>query len=205
MNLRSLAAFVSGIVLLCGSALAADEYKIDPVHSTVAFSVKHMVVNTVHGRFNDYAGQILFDEKDPSKSSVNVTIKSASINTDNEQRDGHLKSPDFLDAQKFPEITFQSKSVDKTSDGFVAHGVLTIRGVSKNVDLPFKLNGPINVGGNGLLGAEASLTINRQDYGVAWSKALDSGGLVVANDVKIDINVEAKQAKPAAGAAGSGK
>jgi len=205
MNLRRLAAFVAGIVLLCGSALAADEYKIDPVHSTVAFSVKHMVVNTVHGRFNDYAGQILFDEKDPSKSSVNVTIKSASVNTDNSQRDGHLKSPDFLDAQKFPEITFQSKSVDKTNDGFVAHGVLTIRGVSKNVDLPFKLNGPINVGGNGLLGAEASLTINRQDYGVAWSKTLDSGGLVVANEVKIDINVEAKQAKPAAGAAGSGK
>lgn len=205
MNLRRLATLVAGITLLCGSGLAADEYKIDPVHSTVAFSVKHMVVNTVHGRFNDYAGQILFDEKDPSKSSVNVIIKSASINTDNAQRDGHLKSPDFLDAQKFPEITFQSKSVDKTNDGFIAHGVLTIRGVSRNVDLPFKLNGPINVGGNGLLGAEASLTLNRQDYGVAWSKTLDSGGLVVANDVKIDINVEAKQARPSAGAAGSGK
>jgi polyisoprenoid-binding protein YceI len=188
-----------GLVALSGLAFAADEYKIDPVHSTVAFSVKHMVVNTVHGRFNDYSGQIIFDDKDPSKSSVDVSIKSASINTDNGQRDGHLKSPDFLDVQKFPEITFKSKSVETKSDGFVAHGVLTIRGVSKDVDLVFKLNGPIGVGGSNLLGAEASLTINRQDYGVSWSKSLDSGGLVVANDVKIDINVEAKQVKAAAG------
>lgn len=190
-----------GVVIFCGSALAADEFKIDPVHSTVAFSVKHMVVNTVHGRFNDYAGTILLDDKDPSKSSVDVSIKTSSINTDNAQRDGHLKSPDFLDAAKFPEITFKSNSVEKKGDGFVAHGTLTIRGVSKSVDLPFKLNGPINAGNASLLGAEASLTINRQDYGVSWSKTLDGGSLVVSNDVKIDINVEAKQARPAAAGA----
>jgi len=195
---------LAGLFLLCGSAIAADQYKIDPVHSNVGFAVKHMVVNTVHGRFNDWSGEIIYDDKDPAKSSVNVTIKTASINTENSDRDTHLKSPDFLDVQKFPEISFQSKSVDKQSDGFVAHGVLTIRGVSKNVDLPFKINGPIKVGDSNLLGAEASLTINRQDYGVAWSKSLAPGELVVANDVKIDINVEAKQVK-AAGAAGSAK
>ncbi|HYX52071.1 MAG TPA: YceI family protein [Candidatus Limnocylindrales bacterium] len=192
-----------GVVAFYGSALAADEFKIDPVHSTVAFSVKHMVVNTVHGRFNDYSGTILLDDKDPSKSSVEVSIKTASINTDNAQRDGHLKSPDFLDAAKYPEITFKSNSVEKKGDGYMAHGTLAIRGVSKNVDMPFKLNGPINVGGSSLLGAEASLTINRQDYGVSWSKTLDGGSLVVSNDVKIDINVEAKQAKPAAAAGAS--
>lgn len=195
---------LAGLLLLSGSAMAADQYKIDPVHSNVGFAVKHMVVNTVHGRFNDWSGEIIYDDKDPAKSSVNVTIKTASINTENSDRDSHLKSPDFLDVQKFPEISFQSKSVDKQSDGFVAHGVLTIRGVSKNVDLPFKINGPIKVGDSNLLGAEASLTINRQDYGVAWSKSLAPGELVVANDVKIDINVEAKQVK-AAGAAGSAK
>jgi polyisoprenoid-binding protein YceI len=195
---------LAGLFLLCGSAIAADQYKIDPVHSNVGFAVKHMVVNTVHGRFNDWSGDITYDDKDPAKSSVNVTIKTASINTENSDRDTHLKSPDFLDVQKFPEISFQSKSVDKQSDGFVAHGVLTIRGVSKNVDFPFKINGPIKVGDSNLLGAEASLTINRQDYGVAWSKSLAPGELVVANDVKIDINVEAKQVK-AAGAAGSAK
>ena len=195
---------LAGLLLLCGSAMAADQYKIDPVHSNVGFAVKHMVVNTVHGRFNDWSGEIIYDDKDPAKSSVNVTIKTASINTENSDRDTHLKSPDFLDVQKFPEISFQSKSVDKQSDGFVAHGVLTIRGVSKNVDFPFKINGPIKVGDSNLLGAEASLTINRQDYGVAWSKSLAPGELVVANDVKIDINVEAKRVK-AAGAAGSAK
>lgn len=204
MRASRILTLLAGLFLLCGSAIAADQYKIDPVHSNVGFAVKHMVVNTVHGRFNDWSGEIIYDDKDPAKSSVNVTIKTASINTENSDRDTHLKSPDFLDVQKFPEISFQSKSVDKQSDGFVAHGVLTIRGVSKNVDLPFKINGPIKVGDSNLLGAEASLTINRQDYGVAWSKSLAPGELVVANDVKIDINVEAKQVK-AAGAAGSAK
>jgi polyisoprenoid-binding protein YceI len=195
---------LAGIFLVCGSAFAADQYKVDPVHSNVAFAVKHMVVNTVHGRFNDWSGDIVYDDKDPAKSSVNVVIKTASINTENSDRDTHLKSPDFLDVQKFPEITFQSKSVEKQGDGFVAHGVLTVHGVSKNVDLPFKINGPIKVGDSNLLGAEASLTINRQDYGVAWSKSLAPGELVVANDVKIDINVEAKQVK-GAGSASPGK
>lgn len=204
MRSRKMLKLLVGLFLFCGSALAADQYKIDPVHSNVGFAVKHMVVNTVHGRFNDWSGNIVYDDKDPAKSSVNVTIKTASINTENSQRDTHLKSPDFLDVEKFPEITFQSKSVEKQTDGFVAHGILTIRGISKNVDLPFKINGPIKAGDSNLLGAEASLTINRQDYGVAWSKSLAPGELVVANDVKIDINVEAMQVK-AAGAAGTGK
>ena len=204
MRNRKMLTLLVGLFLFCGSALAADQYKIDPVHSNVGFAVKHMVVNTVHGRFNDWSGNIVYDDKDLAKSSVNVTIKTASINTENSQRDTHLKSPDFLDVEKFPEITFQSKSVEKQTDGFVAHGILTIRGVSRNVDLPFKINGPIKAGDSNLLGAEASLTINRQDYGVAWSKSLAPGELVVANDVKIDINVEAMQVK-AAGAAGPGK
>ena len=190
-----------GLLLLmfaaAGSAFAADEYKIDPAHSQVGFAVKHMVVNTVHGRFTDFAGTILFDDKDPSKSSVNVTIKTASINTDNSGRDNDLRSANFLDAQKFPEITFQSKAVERKADGFVAHGTLTIRGVSKNVDLAFTLGGPIDNGRDKLLGAEAGLTINRQDYGVAWTRSLAGGELVVANDVKIEINVEAKRVGPA--------
>src|SRR5690349_8983056 len=123
--MRKVLGLVLGMVAICGSALAADEYKIDPKHSSVGFSVTHMVVSTVNGRFNDFDGTILFDEKDISKSSVNVTIKSASINTDNTQRDTHLRSSDFLDAQNRPEIVFQSKSVEKKGDGYVAHGTLT--------------------------------------------------------------------------------
>jgi polyisoprenoid-binding protein YceI len=183
-------------ILVASSAFAADEYKIDPVHSRVGFAVKHMVVNTVHGRFTDYNGSILLDDKDPSKSSVNVTIKTASINTDNTGRDTDLRSANFLDVEKFPEISFKSKAVEKKADGFVAHGTLTIRGVSKDVDMPFTLSGPIDTGRGKLLGAEAGLTINRQDYGVAWSRSLAGGELVVANDVKIEINVEAKGAAP---------
>ena len=99
------------VLVACGAAFAADEYKIDPVHSRVGFAVKHMVVNTVHGRFTDYNGIIVYDDKDPSKSSVNVTIKTASINTDNTGRDTDLRSANFLDVEKFPEITFKSKSV----------------------------------------------------------------------------------------------
>lgn len=184
------------VLAVCGSAWAADEYKIDPVHSRVGFAVKHMVVNTVHGRFTDYSGTILFDDKDPSKSSVTVTIKTASINTDVAPRDNDLRSANFLDAEKFPEISFKSKSVEKTGNGFVAHGTLTMHGVAKDVDLPFTVNGVVDTGRGKLLGAEAGLTINRQDYGVAWSKSLAGGELIVANDVKIEINVEARQAQP---------
>jgi polyisoprenoid-binding protein YceI len=195
--MRKISGLFLGLALLATSAFAADEYKIDPNHSRVGFAVNHMVINTVHGRFNDFSGSILLDEKDIGKSSVNVTIKTASINTDNTQRDNHLRSADFLDAANHPEITFKSKSVEKKGNDYVAHGTLTIRNVSKDVDLVFQLKGPINVGKN-LLGAEASLTINRQDFGVSWSKALDKGQLVVSNDVKIEINVEAGEVKPPA-------
>ena len=185
-------------LLACSSAAwAADEYKIDPVHSRVGFAVKHMAINTVHGRFTDFNGTILFDDKDPSKSSVVVAIKTASINTDNSGRDNDLRSANFLEVEKYPEITFKSKSVEKKGNGYVAHGTLTIKAVSKDVDLPFTLGGPLDTGRGKLLGAEAGLAINRQDYGVTWNRSLAGGELVVANDVAIEINVEARQALPA--------
>jgi polyisoprenoid-binding protein YceI len=197
MRFGKVAALWLVVLGLCGAAWAADEYKIDPTHSRVGFAVKHMVVNTVHGRFTDFNGSIVYDDKDPSKSSVNVTIKSASINTDNDSRDKDLRSANFLEVEKFPEIIFKSKSVEKKSDGFVAHGTLTIHGVAKDVDLAFTLGGPLDTGRGKLLGAEAGLTINRQDYGVAWTRSLAGGELIVANDVRIEINVEARQAQPA--------
>lgn len=185
------------LLALSSAAWAADEYKIDPVHSRVGFAVKHMVINTVHGRFTDFNGTILFDDKDPSKSSVAVAIKTASINTDNSGRDNDLRSANFLEVEKYPEITFKSKSVEKKGNSYVAHGTLTIKAVSKDVDLAFTLGGPLDTGRGKLLGAEAGLTINRQDYGVTWNRTLAGGELVVANDVAIEINVEARQAAPA--------
>jgi polyisoprenoid-binding protein YceI len=201
MPVRKVLGYLLIVVAVCGSAFAADEYKIDPVHSSVRFTVKHMMVSTVPGRFGDFSGTIVYDDKDVSKSSVNVSIKSGSISTDNGQRDTHLKSGDFLDVEKFPEITFQSKSVAKKGDGFVAHGTLTIRGVAKEVDLPFTLTGPLATPRGKMMGADASLTINRMDYGVSWSRSLDGGGVVVSNDVKIELNVEARTPAPAPPAA----
>lgn len=191
--MRKILGLLLVVVAVCGSALAADEYKIDPNHSSVNFAVTHMMVSTVNGRFNTFEGKVLFDPKDVSKSSVNVTIKTASVNTDNTSRDNDLRSAGFFDAEKFPEITFQSKSVEKKGNDYVAHGTLTIKGVSKDVDLPFELKGPVDAGKIGkVLGAHANLTVNRQDYGVS------KGAGMVGNDVKIDLNVEAHMAPPAA-------
>ena len=198
--MRKFSSLLIVLMLLCGAALAADEYKIDPVHSYVGFSVTHMMVSTVRGRFTDFSGVIAFDPKDISKSSVKVTIKTASINTEVQQRDNHLRSADFFDVANHPEITFESQSVEKKGNDYVAHGVLTIRGVSKNVDMPFQLRGPVNAGPKSLLAANATLTINRQDFGVSWSKEFDKGQVVVGNDVTIQINVESGlAAQPPAG------
>lgn len=201
MRTRKVVGLLLAVVAIGGSAVAADEYRIDPVHSTVGFNVKHMMVSTVHGRFNDFNGTIVYDDKNLAKSSVKVTIKAASVNTDNTARDNDLRSANFLDVEKFPEITFQSKSVEKKGDGYVAHGTLTIRGVAKDVDLPFTLSGPLNTPRGKFMGADAGLTINRMDYGVSWSRALDGGGVVVSNDVKIELNVEARTPPPAPPAA----
>jgi polyisoprenoid-binding protein YceI len=187
-----LSVVLTPLFLAAALAQAADTYKIDTVHSSVGFSVKHMMVSNVKGLFRDFSGTIMLDEKDVTKSSVMVTIKAASIDTGNANRDNHLRTGDFLQVDKYPEITFTSKSVEKTATGYNAKGTLTIRGVSKDVVLPFTMAGPVkDAFGKSRLGAEAGLEINRQDYGVAWNKTMDNGGLVVADTVKIDLGVEA--------------
>jgi polyisoprenoid-binding protein YceI len=188
--MRKILGLVLAVVAVCGSALAADEYKIDPNHSSVNFSVTHMMVSTVNGRFNTFEGKILFDDKDATKSSVTVNIKATSVNTDNTSRDTDLRSAGFFDVEKFPEITFQSKSIEKKGNDYVAHGTLTIKGVAKDVDLPFELKGPVEAGKGKVMGAHGSLSVNRQDYGVS------KGAGMVGNDVKIDLNIEARLAPP---------
>jgi len=189
------------LVVLAGLAPAwgADEFVIDPVHSSIEFSVRHMMVTNVRGRFREFSGTIFYDEKDITKSSVRVTIKTASIDTGNADRDAHLRSPDFFDAAKYPEITFASTRIEKRGDDYVCIGTLTIRGVAREVAIPFRILGVVkDQRGNTRLGVEAGLTINRLDYGVSWSRALEGGGLVVGNDVKIELNVQAiKRAAPA--------
>ena len=181
---------------------AAEDYKIDPVHSSANFSVRHMMVSTVTGRFaGGMSGTIHYDDKDISKSSVKATIKVASVNTDNENRDKDLRGQNFFDADKYPEITFESQRVEKRGDGYVAIGNFTMKGVTKQIELPFTIGGRINDGkGHGRIGVQSSTTVNRQDYGISWNRTVDGGGVVVSNEVKIDLNVEGTLVPPAAAA-----
>jgi polyisoprenoid-binding protein YceI len=185
------------ILLAATFALSQQTYVVDPAHTNVGFSAKHLVISTVSGRFKDFTGTIVYDEKNIANSSVTGTINSGSIDTGNQDRDNHLKSADFFDAEKYPEITFKSTKVEKSGDGAKVTGQLTIRGVTKEVTFPANVIGPIDApGGSKKIGISAGpLTINRQDYGISWSKKMDSGGLVVSDEIKIQIDAEAAAKK----------
>ncbi len=191
--------FLIVLVLAVAPAAWADTaaYKLDPAHTAVGFAVKHLTVSTVRGQFGEFTGEFNVDEKDLTKSSFEVHIKTASINTQNDRRDNDLRSTNFFDAANNPEIVFKSKRIEKKGEGYVAIGDLTIRGVTHEVALPFTLAGPIKgPGGLPRYGVEAGTTINRQDYGVSWNRSLDGGGLVVSDEVKIEINGELFKAPP---------
>lgn len=186
-------AFALATLVVAPAANAQDVYNIDPVHSSVAFKVRHMMVSDVKGGFESFSGAVKLDPTNIENSSVEVTIEAASVSTHNEKRDGHLKSPDFFDVEKFPTISFKSKKVTKKGDGFVALGDLTMHGVTKEIELPFTLTGPVNAGPASIIGVSAATELNRQDFGVSWNKTLDSGGAVVSDKVRIEIEVEAKK------------
>jgi polyisoprenoid-binding protein YceI len=190
--------FTLGLLVALGAtAFAAEEYKIDPAHSSATFTVRHLMISNVPGRFSNVNGTIIYDEKEVTKSSVTASIPTATINTENEGRDKHLKNADFFDVEKFPEIKFVSKRVEQRGSQLVAIGDLTIKDVTKQVELPFevvKANTPFGV----VVGATGSTKINRKDYNVLWSRSMDGGGAVVGDEVKIEFSVEAKPAKPAA-------
>lgn len=171
-------------------------WTIDPLHSNVSFAIKHMGLATIRGRFDEFAGTIVADNDNPEKASVQVTIKTASIDTDIAARDAHLRTPDFLDVAKYPEITFRSSRVEKAPNGFVAHGTLAMHGVSREISLPFRLGGPVKDPRAGSrLGVETRVRLNRQDYGLKYHQVLDNGVLALANDVNVAISLEAVPAK----------
>ncbi len=174
------------------AAFASDEYEIDVVHSSIGFSVRHLMISNVTGNFNDFSGKLLFDEEDLTKSSIEIEIKSASINTNNEGRDNHLRAADFFNVEKFPEITFKSSKIEKSEESFVLFGTFTMHGVSKEISIPFEFIGKI-IGpmGKQRLGFEGSTKLNRKDFEITWNKTLDEGGLAVGNEVKIQLNIEA--------------
>jgi polyisoprenoid-binding protein YceI len=185
------------VALLALASLAfADEYKIDKGHSQVGFTAKHLMITNVNGRFTDFSGTITYDAQDVSKSAVSVNIKTASVTTDNTSRDNDLRNSEFLDVAKFPEMTFVSKKVEKRGGQLVLTGDLTIKGVTKTVEIPFTLSGPVNdPWGNTRIAAEGSTTINRRDYGVTYNATMKDGAAVVGDQVKITLEVEGVKAK----------
>ena len=167
-------------------------YNIDAGHTTIGFKVRHFTVSYVRGKFNTFEGMVRYNPDDLSDSGVKVKIDAASIDTDHEQRDEHLRSPDFLDAESHPELLFKSTKVEKADDGLVLTGDLTMRGVTKEVSFPVEMTGPIKDPlGMMRMGIEGSLTIDRRDWGLEWSRAMETGGLFVGHEVKIELLAEA--------------
>ena len=187
------------LALSVTAAFAAPvKYTVDKAHTEVGFDVRHFF-SKVHGRFNDFQGSIVFDDADPSKISVDASAVTASITTENEKRDAHLKTPDFFDAEKYPALTFKSSKVTAAGKGkYKIAGDLTMRGVTKPVvfDAEFLGAGAVNVGGQSWgskAGFTATTVVNRKDFGINWNKQLDNGGMMLADEVTLTLNIEANQ------------
>jgi polyisoprenoid-binding protein YceI len=177
--------------------IPAGSYRIDPPHTVVGFSIRHLEINWVSGRFRDVEGSINFDDHDISKSSVNFKAKIDSVDTGIAGRDKHLKTADFFDAAKFPEMTFQSTRVEKKGKNYMMTGDLTIKGVTKSVSFPFTITGAVkDPWGGTRFGVSAETTINRRDFGIDYGKAMAAGGMDVSDTVTVDLNFEAVKNEP---------
>jgi polyisoprenoid-binding protein YceI len=184
-------AFTLALLLL--PVLAAAEavtYKVNPPHSAVTFTIRHFV-SEVEGRFKDFAGTIKYDKDNPAASSVQFTVQSASISTDNADRDKHLSSPDFFDVQKFSTISFTSTSVKakdpKTLD---VTGDFTMKGVTKKITIPVTVQGSLKTPQGEKAGFKTTFGVNRMDYGVSWNRAVEGGGAMLGDNVDISVRVE---------------
>jgi polyisoprenoid-binding protein YceI len=172
---------------------AASTWNIDPVHSVAEFKVKHMMISNVKGQFTALQGTLTHSEKSVTESHVEVTIDAASVNTRDPQRDAHLKSADFFDVEKFPTLTFKSTRISQVGDGELSmSGDLTLHGVTRPV--VFTVEGPTASGkdpwGNIRMGASATTKINRKDFGLTWNAALETGGILVGEEVTITLDVQ---------------
>ncbi len=178
------------VLLAAGSSVFAQTtWTIDNVHSKVGFSVTHMAVAETEGKFNEYQGAVVTKSDNFDGAEVTFTAKVASIDTDNERRDGHLKSADFFDAEKFPELSFKGNLV-KSGSGYKLKGDLTMKGVTKQVEFDVKGGQVVNTGRGMKSGFKFTGTINRQDYGLTWSNKTPGGEMVVGDEVELNVKVE---------------
>ena len=180
-------------------AIPTGDYRVDPGHSVIGFSIRHFELSFVTGRFKEFNSTIHYDASDVTKSSVEFTAKVESIDTGVAGRDNHLRTADFFDVAKFPEMTFKSTKVEKKGKGYVMHGDLTLKGVTKPISFPFEVVGAVKDNrGNMRFGIAAETKINRRDYGITWGAKMPNGGLNVADEVIINLQLEAvKAAAPA--------
>ena len=168
-------------------------WELDTAHAEVGFSAKHMMITTVRGRFTDVAAEVHIDEQHPEQSHVSATIQAASLDTGDAQRDAHLKSPDFFDVEQYPTITFTSTEVAREDEGTCQiTGDLTIKGVTKPVTIEFESTGSArDPFGNLRVGFEGATSINRKDWGLSWNAALETGGVLVSEKIKLEFDVSA--------------
>ncbi len=192
MTRRTVLAALALVAALVATRSAAETpWKMDKNHSSVTFSVAHLVISEVTGKFRDFEVSFVTNKDDFSDAKLSATIKVASINTENDRRDNHLRSGDFLDAEHFPDLIFASTSVSKTGDNtFDIAGDLTIRGTTKPIVLHAEYKGTIDMKGRTIIAFSAATEINRFDYGVKWDAKLETGGLVAGEKVRIAISYE---------------
>jgi polyisoprenoid-binding protein YceI len=178
-------------VAATGSVLTGD-YTIDASHSRLGFSARHAMVTTVRGQFGDFDGTAHVDAENPAASTVALTIRAASISTGTADRDGHLTSGDFFDVENHPEITFTSTSVERDGTEWTIAGDLTIKGVTKSVTIPFEETGTaVDPFGNTRVGFEGATTITRKDWDLTWNAALETGGVLVSEKIKLEFDISA--------------
>ena len=192
-----LIAILSLLLVALPASGATTKYEIDVAHSNVGFSIPIMRgLSHVRGKFTDFAVTIVYDDKDVTKSTVNAVIKAASIDTGIERRDAHLRNADFFDVEKFPEITFQSSRIEKKGKNFIAHGTFTMHGVSKEIALPFTVNGvrKDEKTGKTTLGARASVTLNRRDFGINFARP--DNPTFLGDTVEVELNLITRAASP---------
>jgi polyisoprenoid-binding protein YceI len=181
--------------------MSASKWDFDFVHSSISFHVRHLMVSKVHGRFQKWDGVLELDESDLTKSRFDVTIDAASIDTKEDKRDAHLRSPDFLDVETFPVITFKSKQIERDGDAYKVTGDITIHGVTKEVELEVEGGEQVkDPWGGTRTGFSAKAKLNRKDFGLTWNLALEAGGFVVGDKLEISIEIEAIKAAASAAA-----
>jgi polyisoprenoid-binding protein YceI len=190
---------LTAVLLIAPGRLPAEPWKIDAAHSAVEFSVRHMMVSNVKGRFSGLEGTIDFDGKDFSAARVQVAIPARTIDTANAKRDDHLRNPDFLDVAKFPDLTFRSTKVEPTGEkSFKIAGDRALHGVTKPVEIAAEYSGTIkDPAGKVRAGFSGSTKIDRKEFGITWNKTLDAGGVAVGDEVKISLEIEAVAGGPA--------